>query len=131
MSAMAGHYGKAPYNTHYWEFWNEPDGMGMPSVVRDAHGAPSEIRYGGDPKLYADLLREFGQLTGVPVLVNTSFNVRGEPIVCTPAEAYNCFSHTDIDYLVLGDYLVSRAAKRPLAPYAGRTRIRAEAEAIV
>jgi carbamoyltransferase len=80
---------------------------------------------------YADLLREFGQRTGVPVLVNTSFNVRGEPIVCTPAEAYNCFSHTDIDYLVLGDYLVSRAAKRPLAPYAGRTRIRAEAEAIV
>src|SRR5262249_56189297 len=80
---------------------------------------------------YADLLREFGQRTGVPVLVNTSFNVRGEPIVCTPAEAYNCFSHTDIDYLVLGNYLVSRAAKRPLAPYAGRTRIRAEAEAIV
>jgi carbamoyltransferase len=80
---------------------------------------------------YADLLHEFGQRTGVPVLVNTSFNVRGEPIVCTPAEAYNCFSHTDIDYLVLGDHLVSRAAKRPLAPYAGRTRIRAEAEAIV
>jgi carbamoyltransferase len=80
---------------------------------------------------YAALLREFGRLSGVPVLVNTSFNVRGEPIVCTPQEAYNCFSHTDLDYLVLGDYLVERAAKREVAPYAGRERVRAASEALV
>ncbi len=80
---------------------------------------------------FAALLQAFGRRTGVPVLINTSFNVRGEPIVCTPAEAYNCFAHTDMDYLVLGDYLIDRAAKRPIAPYAGHARVRAEAEALV
>jgi carbamoyltransferase len=52
------------------------------------------------------LLVRFHKLTGCPVLVNTSFNVRGEPIVCTPAEAYRCFLATDMDALVLEDYVV-------------------------
>jgi carbamoyltransferase len=69
--------------------------------------------------LYYELIEAFGQLTGTPVLLNTSFNVRGEPIVCTPADAYNCFAHTDIDFLVLGSYLVSREAKQPLRAYPG------------
>jgi carbamoyltransferase len=77
------------------------------------------------------LIRAFGQQTGVPVLVNTSFNVRGEPIVCTPEQAYNCFAHTDIDYLVLGNCLVERAAKRAFAAYAGRAQVRSAAEAFV
>ncbi len=51
---------------------------------------------------YAALLKAFGQKTGVPVLVNTSFNVRGEPIVCTPEDAYRCFRRTHLDALVLG-----------------------------
>jgi carbamoyltransferase len=80
---------------------------------------------------YAALLEAFHARTGVPVLVNTSFNVRGEPIVCTPQEAYNCFAHTDIDYLVLGDYLVERTAKRRLAPYAGRERVHAAGNVLV
>ncbi len=52
------------------------------------------------------------------MLVNTSFNVRGEPIVCTPEDAYRCFASTDIDELVLGNFLVGRDAKRSeaLAP---------------
>jgi carbamoyltransferase len=57
---------------------------------------------------YYDLLREFEKQTGCPVLVNTSFNVRGEPIVCTPADAYVCFMRTNIDYLVLGPYLLDK-----------------------
>ena len=48
-------------------------------------------------------------LTGCAVLVNTSFNVRGEPIVCTPSDAYRCFMRTEMDYLVLGPYLLSKA----------------------
>lgn len=52
------------------------------------------------------LLREYKSLTGCGVLVNTSFNVRGQPIVCTPDEAWECFAHTGIDALVLGNYLV-------------------------
>lgn len=57
-----------------------------------------------NPKFY-DLLQSFKSKTGVGVLVNTSFNVRGEPIVCTPADAYRCFMSTDMDILVLNNYL--------------------------
>lgn len=56
---------------------------------------------------YYRLIRRFGQITGVPVLINTSFNVRGEPIVCTPHDAYNTFVHTGIDVLVIGKYIVT------------------------
>jgi len=58
---------------------------------------------------YYDLIREFERLTGCAVLVNTSFNVRGEPIVCTPADAYRCFMRTHIDHLVLGPFLLDKA----------------------
>ena len=57
---------------------------------------------------YYDLLKEFETQTGCAVLVNTSFNVRGEPIVCTPADAYQCFMRTHIDFLVLGPYLLDK-----------------------
>ncbi|GAU68934.1 putative carbamoyltransferase [Streptomyces sp. NBRC 110611] len=62
-----------------------------------------------DTPLLASLLRRFTALTDVPCLINTSFNVAGEPIVCTPADALNCFLGTEIDYLVLGNYLVTKA----------------------
>jgi carbamoyltransferase len=58
-----------------------------------------------NPRYYA-LLRRFEALTGCPVLVNTSFNVRGEPIVCTPADAYRCFMRTEMDVLVVGPFLM-------------------------
>ncbi len=57
---------------------------------------------------YYDLIHKFEELTGCPVLVNTSFNVRGEPIVCTPADAYRCFMRTHIDHLVLWPFLLSK-----------------------
>jgi carbamoyltransferase len=57
---------------------------------------------------YYDLIHEFECLTGCAVLVNTSFNVRGEPIVCSPADAYRCFMRTHIDYLVLGSFLLAK-----------------------
>jgi carbamoyltransferase len=57
---------------------------------------------------FARLLKSFKKKTGCPVLVNTSFNVRGEPIVCTPAQAYACFMRTEIDILVLGSFVLKR-----------------------
>ena len=60
---------------------------------------------------YHALISAFERLTGCPVIVNTSFNVRGEPIVCTPADAYACFMRTHIDYLVLGPFLLDKAAQ--------------------
>jgi len=59
-------------------------------------------------KLYHNLIYEFKKRTGIPVVINTSFNVRGEPIVCTPEDAYNCFKNTGIDYLVIGNYFISK-----------------------
>ncbi|HWV56420.1 MAG TPA: carbamoyltransferase [Longimicrobiales bacterium] len=60
---------------------------------------------------YYDLIAEFERLTGCAVLVNTSFNVRGEPIVCTPEDAYRCFMRTHIDALVLGTFLLEKHAQ--------------------
>jgi len=60
-----------------------------------------------NPRFY-HLLDEFESRTGCPVLVNTSFNVRGEPIVCTPEEAYRCFMRTEMDYLVMENILVAK-----------------------
>ncbi len=64
----------------------------------------------GNPLLY-DLLQRFEQKTGCGVLVNTSFNVRGEPIVCTPDDAYRCFMNTEMDYLILGNFVIERTAQ--------------------
>jgi carbamoyltransferase len=57
---------------------------------------------------YWELINEFKKLTGYGVIVNTSFNVRGEPIVCTPSDAYRCFMRTEMDFLVLGNYLLDK-----------------------
>jgi len=61
---------------------------------------------------YYDLISEFDKLTGCPVVVNTSFNVRGEPIVCTPKDAHTCFMRTHIDALALGPFLLHKTAQK-------------------
>ena len=81
--------------------------------------------------LYYGLIEEFGKLTGVPVLVNTSFNVQGEPIVCTPEEAFNSFAHTDMDYLVMGNALIPASSKRKLGAYPGRQQVHEGVEVVV
>jgi len=58
--------------------------------------------------LFYDLIEEFENLTGCPVIINTSFNVRGEPIVCTPMDAIKCFFRTNMDYLVIGSYILEK-----------------------
>jgi carbamoyltransferase len=66
-------------------------------------------------KLYA-LLQAFERAAGCGVLVNTSFNVRGEPMVCTPEDAYRCFVNTEMDVLILGNFLLERTAQASLRP---------------
>ncbi len=61
--------------------------------------------------LYYDILAAFHRLTACPVIVNTSFNVRGEPIVCTPEDAYRCFMRTNIDVLVLENFVLEKSAQ--------------------
>ena len=60
-------------------------------------------------KRYYDIIKHFGDLTGVPVILNTSFNIKDEPIVCTPEEAIRCFLGTSIDVLVMEDYIVKKS----------------------
>ncbi|MBI4962918.1 MAG: hypothetical protein HY913_06570, partial [Desulfomonile tiedjei] len=62
---------------------------------------------------YWRLIEEFKKQTGYGVIVNTSFNVRGEPIVCTPEDAYRCFMRTEMDYLVMGDFLFDKKSQPP------------------
>ena len=64
--------------------------------------------------LYHAMISKFDEKYGYGVIVNTSFNVRGEPIVCRPEEAYRCFMRTDMDYLILGNYLLNKSEQTPL-----------------
>jgi carbamoyltransferase len=74
----------------------------------DGTGRLQTVSRGANPR-YWRLIREFGNLTGVPVLLNTSFN-DNEPIVCKPEEAINCFLRTRMDVLVLGDTIIEKRA---------------------
>ena len=65
--------------------------------------------------VYYKMIKAFERRYGCPVIINTSFNVRGEPIVCTPEDAYLCFMRTNMDYLVLGNYLLSKEKQKPLS----------------
>lgn len=87
------------------EEWKEK----IPAVTHiDGTGRLQAIEESQNP-IYYQLIKEFEKLSGIPVLINTSFNVMGEPIVCTPDEAFSCMMGTEIDYLVMGNYLVKRS----------------------
>ena len=58
--------------------------------------------------LYYEMISSFEKKCGCAVIINTSFNVRGEPVVCSPKDAYRCFMHTNIDYLIMGPYLIDK-----------------------
>ena len=81
----------------------------VPAVTHvDCSARVQTVHAATNPRFY-HLLDEFEQLTACPLLVNTSFNVRGEPIVNTPQDAYRCFMRTEMDYLVMGNYLLAKS----------------------
>jgi len=86
----------------------------IPAVTHVDHSARVQTVTREASPLYYDLIAEFDRQTGVPILINTSFNVRGEPIVCTPHDAYLCFMRTNMDELVLGPYFLEKPAQPPL-----------------
>lgn len=73
----------------------------------DGTGRPQSISRENN-QLYYDLIDSYRKKTGIPVIINTSFNIRGEPIVCTPEDAIKCFLGTKIDWLVIADYVISK-----------------------
>jgi len=80
----------------------------LPAVTHVDYSARVQTVSAATNQRFYDLLDAFQQRTGCPVLVNTSFNVRGEPPVCTPEDAYRCFMKTEMDYLVLGNCLLDK-----------------------
>lgn len=80
----------------------------LPAITHVDYSARIQTVQSETNPRYYQLLQAFEQLTGCGVLVNTSFNVRGEPIVCTPEDAYRCFMRTDMDYLVLENYILAK-----------------------
>jgi len=122
-------FAPAVLKEHAHEYFDMPAGMDMPFMllvpkVREAKRAiiPAVTHEDGTGRVqtvteehngrYYRLIRAFGRLTGVPVVINTSFNVRGEPIVCTPQDAYHTFVNTGIDALVIGNSIVTQKPTR-------------------
>ena len=85
----------------------------IPAVTHVDYSARVQTVHRETNPRYYDLISAFREITGCPVIVNTSFNVRGEPIVCTPADAFRCFMGTDIEVLAVGNCLLLKEDQRP------------------
>ena len=85
----------------------------IPAVTHVDYSARIQTVTKNTNQRYYDLISRFKQLTGCPVIVNTSFNVRGEPIVCSPTDAFNCFMGTQLDYLVIGNCFLDKKNQDP------------------
>lgn len=83
----------------------------VPAITHVDYSARVQtVRESVNPEYYA-IIKAFEELTGYGIIINTSFNVRGEPIVCTPEDAYRCFMRTEMDYLMLGSYVLDKTAQ--------------------
>jgi carbamoyltransferase len=85
----------------------------IPAVTHVDYSARIQTVTQKNNKPYYDLISKFKEITGCPVIVNTSFNVRGEPIVNTPTDAFNCFMGTELDYLVIGNCILEKNKQDP------------------
>ncbi|MBI5463339.1 MAG: carbamoyltransferase [Ignavibacteriales bacterium] len=111
--------------TSAWFDWNRPSPFMLfiaqakngkeriPAVTHSDGSARLQTISRDQNSLYYDLVSEFDKLTGCPVIINTSFNQRGEPIVCTPQDAWKCFLRTEMDHLVIGNFLVNKSDVPP------------------
>ena len=101
-------------------YHNEPDnnltGFDKQKIIRSEIPAITHVDYSArvqtinekDNPRYYNMIKTFYKITGCPVVINTSFNVRGEPIVCIPEDAYRCFMRTNMDYLIMGNFLLDK-----------------------
>ena len=85
----------------------------IPAVTHVDYSARIQTVHTETNPKYHRLITKFKELTGCPIVVNTSFNVRGEPIVCTSEDAFNCFMGTDLDVLAIGNCLLRKERQHP------------------
>ena len=86
----------------------------IPAITHVDYSARLQTVHKETNPRYHKLISQFEKDTGCAVIINTSFNVRGEPIVCTPEDAYKCFMRTNIDYLVLGNFLLFKEDQKAM-----------------
>jgi carbamoyltransferase len=86
----------------------------IPAVTHVDYSARIQTVTEEHSPMYYRMIKKFAEKHGCPVIINTSFNVRGEPIVCTPEHAYLCFMRTNMDYLLLGNFLLEKTEQKPL-----------------
>jgi len=86
----------------------------IPAVTHVDYSARIQTVNHNDNPLYHRMIEKFNKKYGCPLIINTSFNVRGEPIVCTPEDAYLCFMRTNMDYLIIGNFLIEKKEQKPL-----------------
>jgi carbamoyltransferase len=86
----------------------------VPAVTHVDYSARIQTVHKETNPLFYDTITKFNEKYGCAVVINTSFNVRGEPIVCTPEDAYKCFMRTKMDYLLLGSFLLYKEEQKPL-----------------
>jgi len=86
----------------------------IPAITHVDYSARLQTVHKKTNPRYHKLISKFEEKTGCAVIINTSFNVRGEPIVCTPEDAYKCFMRTNMDYLVLGNYILKKEDQKPI-----------------
>jgi carbamoyltransferase len=84
----------------------------IPAVTHVDYSARVQSLKREDHTLYYDTINAFFKKTGCPVVINTSFNVRGEPLVCNPGDAFKCFMRTEMDYLVMGSFLLDKKEQK-------------------
>jgi carbamoyltransferase len=87
----------------------------IPAVTHVDYSARLQTVSEATNPLYHEMIKTFYEMTGCPVIVNTSFNVRGEPIVCSPKDAYTCFMRTEMDYLVMENFILDKKEQKALA----------------
>ena len=85
----------------------------MPAITHVDYTARVQTVHNVTNPTYHALISKFNELTGVPLIVNTSFNVRGEPIVCNPEDAFKCFMGTELDILAINEYLLLKEEQDP------------------
>lgn len=87
----------------------------IPAVTHVDYSARLQTVSTATNPLYHEMIKSFYEMTGCPVIVNTSFNVRGEPIVCSPQDAFTCFMRTEMDYLVMENFILDKKAQKELS----------------
>jgi carbamoyltransferase len=86
----------------------------VPAVTHVDYSARVQTVTADQQPMYYRMIKQFAEKSGCPVIINTSFNVRGEPIVATPEDAYTCFMRTNMDYLLVGNFLLEKKEQKPL-----------------